>query len=111
MYITYPNYTELGGSATETAFPTLELMAEKKLDYWTQNRIKPEEITPEIRLVMKMLIDHLNEKENGEQDISSVSNDGVSISFADAKTSEQKLSGIYGRAVEILPAELVSVCV
>lgn len=111
MYLNYPNYTEMGGSAPETAFPALELEAEKKLDYWTQNRINAEEITPEIRLVMKLLIDHMDSSSKGEQDVSSVSNDGVSISFADAKTSEEKLSSIYDRAVEILPVELVSICV
>ncbi len=115
MYLTYPQYTEMGGGANESAFPVLELMARRKLDYWTQNRIKepvePDELPTEVRLVTKMLIDHYNSDLSGEQDVSSVSNLGISISFADAKTSEQKLDDIYSKAVEILPLELVSVCV
>lgn len=109
MYLTYEEYQAMQGKADESLFPLLELKARKKLDYWTQDRIT--ETTEGIRLIMTMLIDHYASEQDGEQDVSSVSNDGISISFADAKTSEQKLMNIYDYAVEILPVELVSVCV
>lgn len=109
MYLTYEEYKNNGGTVEETAFPLLELKARKKLDYWTQDRIT--ESTEEIRLIMTILVDHYASEQDGEQDVSSVSNDGISLSFADAKTSEQKLMNIYDYAVEILPVELVSVCV
>lgn len=109
MYITYNEYTELGGTADESTFLILEKQAEYKLDYWTLNRIK--ESDEKIKMCMTFLINVLAEVQNGESDVSSFSNDGVSVSFADAKTSEQKLMFVYDRVVEILPVELVSVVI
>lgn len=109
MYITYVEYVQNGGKAQESDFQRLELPARKKLDHWTQGRIT----TPDddIRRCMTFIIDRLNDDESGEQDVSSVSNDGVSMSFAEAKTSDQKWADVYDRVVEILPVELVSICV
>ena len=108
-YIDYAEYARMGGTAQESDFLRLELLARKKLDHWTQGRIT----TPDddIRLCMTLIIDRLNDDQSGEQDVSSVSNDGVSMSFVDAKTSDQKWSDVYDRVVEILPIELVSLCV
>lgn len=110
MYLAYPHYVELGGKASEEAFPALALMAQKKLDYWTQDRIDEEQITPEIWVAMTLLVNHFNADLLGDRDISSMSNLGVSVSSADAKTREQKLQDIYTQVVEILPFELVTVC-
>ena len=38
-YIIYEQYKALGGTAEQSAFPLLERLARKKLDYWTQGRI------------------------------------------------------------------------
>lgn len=108
-YIDYAEYVKMGGTAQESDFQHLELLARKKLDYWTQNRITAPD--DDVKLCMTLIIDRLNDDESGEQDVSSVSNDGVSMSFADAKTQEQKWSDVYDRVVEILPIELVSLCV
>ena len=54
-YITYEQYKALGGTASSSAFPRLEQMARKKLDYWTQNRIT--EADDDIRLCMVLIID------------------------------------------------------
>ena len=109
MYLTYEEYRSLGGKAPESDFPRLELLARKRLDYWTQNRIT--EPYDDIRLCMTLIIDAEYAEQSGEHDVSSFSNDGVSVSFADAQTKEQKWAGVYDRIVEILPVELVSVCV
>lgn len=109
MYITYAEYVRMGGTAQESDFPRLETMARKRLDYWTQSRIT--ESDDDIKLCMTLIIDRLDDDQGGEQDVSSVSNDGVSMSFADAKTSDQKWADVYDRVVEILPVELVSLCV
>lgn len=109
MYITYEEYSALGGKAAETDFPRLELLAEKRLNYWTIDRIT--EPDDDIRLCMMLIIDAEYAEQSGEQDVTSFSNDGVSVSFADAQTKEQKWSDVYDRIVEILPVELVSVCV
>ena len=60
---------------------------------------------------MFLIIEQIYENETGETDVSSVSNDGISISYAEAKTSEQKMQDLYQKIVEILPLELVSVVV
>lgn len=106
MYITFEEYEALGGKCDQATFPTLEMQARYKLDYWTQDRItEPDE---RVRLCMKLIIDTFFEKENGEEDVASFSNDGISVSFADAKTFEQKMSDVHDAVVEILPVELIS---
>lgn len=109
MYLTYEEYSSLGGKAPESDFPRLELLSEKRLNYWTQNRIA--EPDDDIRLCMTLIVDAEYADQSGEQDVRSFSNDGVSVSFADAQTKEQKWSSVYDRIVEILPVELVSICV
>ena len=109
MYLTYEEYSSLGGKAPESDFTRLELLARKRLDYWTLNRIT--EPDDDVRLCMTLIIDAEYADQSGEHDVSSFSNDGVSVSFADAQTKEQKWADVYDRIVEILPVELVSVCV
>lgn len=109
MYLTYDEYKELGGTADQPSFSNLELQARYKLDYWTMNRIaEPDE---GVKLCMTLLINVLAEVQNGESDVSSFSNDGVSVTLANAKTDEQKMNDVYSRVVEMLPVELVSVVV
>lgn len=109
MYLTFEEYSALNGKAPESQFTRLEHLARKRLDYWTQNRIT--EPNDDIRLCMTLIIDAEYSEQSGEHDVSSFSNDGVSVSFADAQTKEQKWASVYDRIVEILPVELVSVCV
>ena len=109
MYLTYEDYSSLNGKAPESEFTRLELLARKRLDYWTMNRIT--EPDDDIKLCMTLIIDAESAEQSGEHDVSSFSNDGVSVSFADAQTREEKWSSVYDRIVEILPIELVSVCV
>lgn len=107
MYLTYEEYKELGGTAEQPSFTQLELQARYKLDYWTFNRItEPDE---RVKLCMRLIIDVLDEIQSNIIDASSFSNDGVSVTLANAKTDDQKMNDVYSRAVEILPVELVSV--
>lgn len=109
MYITYDEYIEMGGTAEQSSFSQLELLARKKLDYWTQNRITdPDE---DVKLCMTIIINAIYDIESGDQDVSSFSNDGVSVTLADAKTSEQKMQDAYRQVVEILPVDIVSVVI
>lgn len=109
MYLTYEKYKEYGGSVIEKDYAFFECLARKKLDYWTLGRII--EINEDIELCMFLIIEELYQIETGEADVSSVSNDGISMSFVDAKTSDQKLQDLYQKIVEILPLELVNVVV
>lgn len=122
-YIDYEEYFTNGGTAQENAFPTLERLAEKKLDYWTQNRVKeimanlpaeppdelPEETTEgaqdetisDIKLAMTLIINALEKAQGGDK-VSSFSNDGVSVSFE--KTDDT--ANLYQQVIEVLPKSL-----
>ena len=109
MYLTYEEYSALNGKAPESQFAMLEHLAEKRLNYWTMDRIT--EPDDDIRLCMALIVDQEYDDASGVFDVSSFGNDGVSVSLADAQTKEQKWSSVYDRIVEILPVDLVSVCV
>ena len=122
MYLSYDKYKEFGGSVIEKDYAFFELQARKKLDYWTLNRIPKFlddnkenihyfKIIEDIELCMFLIIKELYQIETGEADVSSVSNDGISMSFVEANTREQKLQDLYQKIVEILPLELVNVVV
>lgn len=116
-YLTYSEFKSLGGTLDETLFPALERLARVKLDYWTLNRIpKLSEISDDIRLSMKLIIEHIKEADDTEKNkanaITSYSNDGISVTYSssDIKTISQKEDELYMQIVEILPVELVSIC-
>lgn len=107
-YLTYEDYTIFGGGASQEAFPVLELRARKRLDHWTQNRIK--EPTDDVKLCMRLIIDELHAQDSGRFDVSSVSHDGISQTFAGARTADEKMQSVYAQVVEILPVELITLC-
>lgn len=110
MYLNFEKYIGFGGKIGLTEYSFYELKARKKLDYWTNNRIPKslDEYKEDIELCMFLIIEQIYENETGEADVSSVSNDGISMTFVGAKTSEQKLQDIYQKVIEILPQCLVS---
>lgn len=94
MYLTYDEYTQLGGSTLEeTAFEQLEFEASTIIDWWTFNRLHKQTEYPEAvkRCVFK-LISLLQDKQRAtavdpnsdvaiKPGIASESNDGVSTSY------------------------------
>ena len=88
MYLTYADYTGMGGNVAETAFPRLESKARAHLDRLTFGRLKNE--SPVRESVKYCMFDLVAAIESGEsagamaagREIASMSNDGVSISFA-----------------------------
>lgn len=50
MYLTYDRYLEFGGSIVEEDYTFFELLARKKLNYWTSGRII--DVTEDIELCM-----------------------------------------------------------
>lgn len=56
-YITYDNYKELGGTADETAFKSLLVRAEARINYVTFHRIDEENLPANIEYLTKDLID------------------------------------------------------
>lgn len=113
MYLTFEEYKKYGGEITEKSYSFYENLARKKLDYWTLNRIPKyfDEYKEDIELCMFLIVEQIFQNETGEADVSSVSNDGISMTFANAKTNEQKMQDLYQKIVEILPIELISLVV
>ena len=92
MYLTYDEYLDMGGTVDETAFTRLEYKACKEIDRETFNRVKygmeneylsedDEEAVKEC--VFQLISIMRNDFSNSENKvINSISNDGVSESYA-----------------------------
>lgn len=94
MYLTYEEYTEMGGTLDVATFNDFEFEAEALINWYTFNRLKGDTIIPsEVKRLMKYLIDLASQKANllgasssasAESQgaaIASQSNDGVSVSY------------------------------
>lgn len=101
-YLTYSEYTAMGGSIDEATFNDLEFEAEALVNWYTFNRLKNDTTFPdELKRLMKYLI-NLAYQQNallgaggsgtgstaGGTAIASQSNDGVSISYNVLSASE-----------------------
>ena len=124
MYLTYDEYTNLGGTLELPAFTSLELQAEVKIDYYTFRRLQNDtEYSNRIKLCIMKIIEYLNiykdyyDKTTNLNNpvVSSQSNDGVSISYggllgntspADMQSvSEKKDMDIYNTIKQYLADE------
>ena len=57
MYLTYAEYTAMGGTLDETTFNDLEFEAEALVNWYTFNRLKKDTTFPdELKRLMKYLI-------------------------------------------------------
>lgn len=97
MYITYDEYTDMGGTLSETDFTFLAYEAGSYIDWYTFNRLKKDSTVPQavkdcefyiIRLIQikmsSMGIASLEPDDSSTafmQAIASQSNDGVSVSY------------------------------
>ena len=93
MYLTFDEYTDMGGNLDETAFEDFEFEAGCQVDYWTFNRLKNDTEYPDaLKRVIYKLIQVAQAKQNsltagnsqdgtGTAMVSSQSNDGVSVSW------------------------------
>lgn len=106
-YLTFDEYQELGGTVPQSDFPNLEHKAQRKLDYFTQNRIKKMTTIPEeVKELLTIYVDRMSKTE-GSENITSYSNGTESFSYAGRSSAE--LDNEYFRiAVEYLPIDLIS---
>ena len=106
-YLLYSEYTALGGTATESNFNILEPKARRKLDYFTQDRLKTATtIISEVKELMVEFIDRIAKQPlNGN--ITSYSNGIESISYGNNQTVAFD-NDLYRMAIEYLPVELIS---
>lgn len=89
MYLSYEDYAEMGGAAGAAAYPRLELLARQTIDRATHGRLRKEEpVRDAVRYCAFSLINAIaaNEAMGGDSGraIAAMSNDGVSVTFADA---------------------------
>ena len=93
QYLTYEEYTALGGTLDQTPFNLLEFEARRQIDIRTQNRLKDidsEEIPQEVKLCEYNLINSINEfasSTNGAistGNVASETTDGYSVSYINA---------------------------
>lgn len=104
-YITYDEYKELGGLLKESAFSSILRRTQRKLDYYTHNRLHDKEnIIQEVKEVLVIMIDKLYKEDNGEK-VTSFSNGKVSYSFATEKSIDEQIEQLI---VEYLPVWLIS---
>lgn len=99
-YLTYDEYTELGGTLDETLFDTLLLDAQGYIDWYTFNRLwkeewRTEEVMERVKICVYQLINLVAVKSNLivpqtpnagglnlNAQVSQQSNDGVSTTYA-----------------------------
>ena len=89
QYLTYTEYTALGGTLTETSFNLLEFEARKQIDLRTLRRLVDiEEIPEEVKLCDFHLINKIEKYAESMNsiggNIKSENTDGYSISYATA---------------------------
>lgn len=114
-YITYDEYTALGGSVSAELFNSLELKARIKLDYFTLDRIKlgKLEVTERVKVVMAEYISILAKTSESENQVggrvNSFSNGRVSITYDNSKSEQQELNEKLAQiAFESLPVSYIS---
>ena len=91
QYLTFSEYTSLGGTLTETPFSILEYNARMKIDQRTFGRLKNLEEQPEeVKLCIFSLINTLEgygSNTPSKKNIASENTDGYSISYSGANKS------------------------
>lgn len=93
QYLTYDEYKGYGGDADATAFPTLEMMARKRIDYLTACRVQHMAVVPE---AVKLCIVALTKVENSAGAVAQATNptvtsfntDGYSESYGNALNAD-----------------------
>jgi len=92
QYLTYAEYKQLGGKLDEVPFNLIELMARRKVDERTLNRLKnlPNQIT-EVKACIFKLVEFLSENKGN---ITSENTDGYSVTYGDLDYDKKKCDEI-----------------
>lgn len=99
MYLTYPEYTSMGGSLPESSYALAEFKARKRIDYLTASRVQKMEtaVPEEVKYAMLTLINLEGQYGTDVQittaantgDVSSFNTDGYSESYVTAGATAQ----------------------
>lgn len=104
MYLDYGEYKVFGGNLSNADFIRFAFRAKKEIDNATFKRIT--EVTDDIKHCMFELIEYISANmQNGTvSGVTSVSNDGYSVTYAGGKNGDDN---IYDIISTYLPAELL----
>ena len=97
MYLTYSEYTSYGGKLSETEFGRFNFRAECEINNATFDRCKALVKIPEVvKRCQYELVVFLskNTQDGSNSSVSSFSNDGYSVTYADKQTVQEKISDI-----------------
>lgn len=100
MYLTHEEYTDMGGKMGEDAFARFEMKARRRIDAATFGRLQGESsVRDAVKYCMFELVQAMHEDETNVgfsgREISSMSNDGVSVTYAtgNGQTGTQNSTG------------------
>lgn len=102
MYLDYDSYAQMGGEIEPDVYERLAAKAERLIDRATHARLKAQASVPMcVKYCIMELIDAIQADESmgsmsAGREISSMSNDGVSVSFAAMAASARYMAIIHG---------------
>ena len=111
QYLTYADYTSLGGTLDETSFKLLEFEARRNIDMWTDNRLRNLEnsdIPSEVKLCEFKIINSILKayEEQNSRGKSSESVGSYSVTYGDA---ENVVKGKESEIKNLIKSELYGV--
>lgn len=111
VYLTYDEYTEMGGNLTDAEFRTLEFKSRKRIDYLTDSRVQNMVTVPEaVKLCVFVLIGL--EKAIGAETqaetpvVTSFSTDGYSETYGNALSANDATKQMSNTVKEYLYGEV-----
>lgn len=107
MYLTHDEYTQMGGDMDAALFLRLEAKARRRIDAVTFGRLQSESpVRESVRMCMFELIGAMREEEAtaglAGREIASVSNDGVSVTYATGDSRTGTMNGAAARYTVIV---------
>ena len=115
QYLTYSEYTNLGGTLEEMPFNLLEFRSRKEIDNRTNSRLKNfSEQIQDVKLCDYVLIEKINifvKSENRDRSVSSENTDGYSVSYVSASQIKEIVSSKQAELQDMIMTELYGVIV
>ena len=111
-YLTYDEYKQMGGQLSEAAFSTLEFRARKAVDMLTHGRVAGEQPVREaVKLAVYALVCEMDADEKRAaaydgREVQSMSNDGVSVTFASGAQGAEAVRAQSARYAGLLKSYL-----
>ena len=107
MYLPYEEYANMGGGMDAALFPRFEMKARKRIDAMTFGRLQSEsEVRESVKHCMFELVQAMHEDEMNVgfsgREISSMSNDGVSVTYNTGNSQTGAQNGSSARYAGIV---------